>query len=192
VTDLFAVRTFRRDFAVEHLKILIPAGLVGICIAAVLMGQLDQDIIRVLIGIMVVLFCLDHWLRPDISNTRMAGRWGGYLWGMVSGFTSTQIHAGAAPVSIYLLPQRMDKVKLMGTLAIFFTAINYVKLVPYTLLGALNAENFMTSLLLMPLAPIGVKLGRVLLDKINQRILYRYLYIALFLSGLKLCYDGVL
>ena len=80
---------------------------------------------------MAIIFCIDHWLRPDISNTRMARRWGGYLWGTVAGFTSTQIHAGAAPVSIYLLPQKLDKVVLMGTMAVFFAVINYLKLIPY-------------------------------------------------------------
>ena len=190
--DLFAVYNFRGNFEVSHLKILIPASLVGICIASILMGSLDRDMIRILIGVMVIIFCLDHWLRPDISETRMAGKWGGYLWGAVAGFTSTQIHAGAAPVSIYLFPQKLDKIRLMGTMAIFFTVVNYVKLIPYSLMGALNTENLMTSLVLMPLVPIGVKIGRLLLDKVNQKFLYRYLYIVLFVSGIKLCYDGLL
>lgn len=192
LADLFAIYHFRRHYDIRHLKILIPAGLVGIAIASVLMGQLDRSMIRLLVGIMAIIFCLDHWLRPDISNTRMAARWGGYLWGTVAGFTSTQIHAGAAPVSIYLFPQKLDKLVLMGTMTIFFAVINYVKLIPYSLMGALNAENLMTSIVLMPLAAIGVKLGNVILHKVNQVILYKYLYIALFLSGIKLCYDGLL
>lgn len=192
LADLFAVYHFRRNFDIQHLKILIPAGLVGIAIASVFMGRLDRDTIRLLVGIMAIIFCLDHWLRPDISKTRMASRWGGYLWGTVAGFTSTQIHAGAAPVSIYLFPQKLDKIVLMGTMTMFFTVVNYVKLVPYSLVGALSAENLMTSLVLMPLAAIGVKLGNLVLHKVNQKILYRYLYIALFFSGIKLCWDALL
>ena len=190
LADVFAVYQFRRHFEAKHLAIIIPAGLVGICVAGVLMGQLDRDIIRILIGITAILFCLDHWLRPDISQRRPGGKWSGYFWGAIAGFTSTQVHAGAPPVSIYLLPQKLDKILLMGTMTMFFAVINYGKLIPYTLVGALNVENLLTSLVLMPLVPIGVKLGRFLLDKVNQIILYRYLYIALFLSGLKLCYDG--
>ncbi len=192
MTDIFAVYQFRRHYDARHLSILIPAGLVGILIASVLMGQLNRDMIRILIGSMAILFCLDHWLRPDLSNTRMSTRWGGYLWGTVAGFTSTQVHAGGPPLSIYLFPQKLDKVVLMGTLSIWLMVMNYVKLIPYTLMGALNLENLMTSLVLMPLAPIGVKLGRLMLNKVNQKILYRYLYIALFLSGIKLCWDGIM
>lgn len=190
VADIFAIYQFRRHFDTGHLKRLIPSGIVGVCVASILMAKLDQDMLRILIGAIAIIFCLDHWLRPDISKAQAPGRKSAYLWGSLSGFTSTQIHAGGAPISIYLLPQKLDKIVLMGTMAIFFAVINYVKLIPYSLMGALNLENLLTSLVLMPLTPIGVKLGNVLLHKVNQRILYRYLYIALFLSGIKLCLDG--
>jgi uncharacterized membrane protein YfcA len=191
VADLFALYHFRKHFDIHHLKILIPAGIVGIFIASVFMSRLNQDATRALIGIIAILFCLDYWLRPDVSKIRVLGRWGGYFWGAMAGFTSTQIHAGAAPISIYLFPQKLDKVVLIGTITIFFMVINYVKLIPYALMGALSAENLMTSLVLMPVAPIGVKLGNVLLHKINQKIFYRWLYLVLFLSGIKLCWDGL-
>ena len=191
LADVFAVHQFRRHFESKLLVIIIPAGLVGICIAGLLMGQLDREKIRILIGTIAVVFCLDHWLRPDISQRKPGGKWSGYLWGTLAGFTSTQVHAGGPPISIYLLPQKLEKVMLMGTLTMFFAVINYGKLVPYALVGALNSENLMTSFVLMPLVPIGVKIGRTLLDKVNQKMLYRYLYIVLFLSGIKLCYDGL-
>ncbi|MFW2365044.1 MAG: sulfite exporter TauE/SafE family protein, partial [Desulforhopalus sp.] len=148
------------------------------------------DAIRLIIGITVIMFCLDYWFRGDISKKKKGGKWSGYLWGTVAGFTSTQIHAGGAPVSIYLLPQKLDKVVLVGTMAIFFTVMNYLKLIPYTLMGVLNLENLMTSLILMPLAPIGVKLGNLILTRLDQKIIYRILYVVLFLSGVKLFYEG--
>lgn len=191
VADVFAVYHFRRHFNTHHLKILIPAGIVGICFASIFMSQLNQDTTRILIGVIAIVFCLDHWLRPTVSNLRVVGRWGGYFWGSMAGFTSTQIHAGAAPISIYLYPQKLDKVVLIGTMTMFFTVINYVKLIPYSLMGAINLENLLTSMILMPLAPIGVKLGNILLHKVNQKTLYTWLYLALFISGLKLCWDGL-
>ena len=115
----------------------------------------------------------------------------GLFWSGVAGFTSTQIHAGGPPIAVYLLPQKMDQVKLMGTMAIFFVVMNYIKLIPYTILGAIDSSNIMTSVVLMPLAPIGVKLGYLILNRVSQKVLYRFLYIALALSGMKLLYDGI-
>lgn len=59
------------------------------------------------------------------------------------------------------------------------------------LMGLLKLENLMTSLVLMPLAPIGVTLGHLILNKVEQKMNYRFLYIALFLSGIKLIYDAI-
>jgi hypothetical protein len=50
------------------------------------------------------------------------------------------------PLTIYLLPQNLDKVVLMGTMAVFFAVINYIKLIPYTLLGAFDATNILKSI----------------------------------------------
>jgi len=193
VMDIFAVWNFRKTFDLHQLRILIPAGIAGIVIASLLMGHLPPDAIRLIIGIIAVAFCLNYWIGGRFSKKKKkkGGRLSGYLWGTLAGFTSAQIHAGGPPVSVYLLPQNMDRVVLMGTLAIFFAVMNYLKLIPYTLLGAIDGSNIMTSVVLMPLAPVGVKLGYLILNRVSQKAIYRFLYIALFLSGLKLLFDGI-
>jgi uncharacterized membrane protein YfcA len=191
VMDLFAVWRFRKSYDLHHLKILVPAGIVGIVIASLFMGHLSPATIRLMIGIIAVVFCLNYWFRGSSKSNKKGGRLSGYLWGTLAGFTSTQIHAGGPPVTIYLLPQNLDKVVLMGTMAVFFTVVNYLKLIPYTILGALDAANLTTSLVLMPLAPVGVKLGYVVLHRAPQKHIYQFLYVALFLSGAKLLYDGL-
>jgi uncharacterized membrane protein YfcA len=191
VMDIFAVFHFRKHFDLYHLSILLPAGIVGIVIASLFMGQLPSNAIRVIMGIIVIVFCFDYWFRRDNGKKNKPGKVGGFFWGTVAGFTSTQIHAGGPPVSIYLLPQKLDRVVLMGTMAIFFTVMNYLKLIPYTWMGFINMENIMTSLILMPLAPVGVRLGHIILNKFEQKVIYRFLYVALFLSGLKLLYDSL-
>ena len=191
VMDIFAVWNFRKTFDVHHLKILIPAGITGIVIASLLMGHLSEDAIRLIIGVIAVAFCLNYWIGGRFLKKKKGGRLSGYLWGTVAGFTSTQIHAGGPPVSVYLLPQNLDRVILMGTLAIFFAVMNYLKLIPYTLLGAIDASNIMTSVILMPLAPVGVKLGYMILNRVSQKTIYRFLYIALFFSGIMLLYEAL-
>jgi uncharacterized membrane protein YfcA len=191
VMDIFAIWNFRKTFDPYHLKILIPAGAAGIIIAALLMGHLSPDAIRLIIGLIAVAFCLNYWFGRNTQKKKKGGRLSGWLWGTMAGFTSTQIHAGGPPVSVYLLPQNLDRVVLLGTLAIFFAVMNYLKLIPYTLMGAIDKSNILTSIILMPLAPVGVKLGYMILNRVSQKTIYRFLYIALFLSGLKLLYDGM-
>jgi uncharacterized membrane protein YfcA len=191
VMDIFAIWNFRKQFDPRHLKILLPAGIIGIVVAALMLGKLQPGTLRIIIGTIVIAFCLNYWLRDDSRSRKKGGRVSGFFWGAIAGFTSTQIHAGGPPISIYLLPQKLDKVIFMGTIAVFFGAVNYIKLIPYTLLGAFDTANLMTSAVLIPLAPIGIQLGYRILNRVPQKTIYRFLYIALFLSGLKLLYDGI-
>ena len=48
----------------------------------------------------------------------------------------------------------------------------------------------MTSLILMPIAPLGVKLGYWLLHKISEDLVYKILYLSLFILGVKMIVEG--
>ena len=71
-----------------------------------------------------------------------------------------------------------------------FTLVNYVKLVPYSLLGLFTYENLMTSLALSPLVPLGMYVGFFVHKRLSRDNFYRFVYVLLFLVGLKLAYDG--
>lgn len=81
--------------------------------------------------------------------------------------------------------------RLNATTVVFFTLVNYVKLVPYALLGQLHGGNLATSALLLPTAPAGVLLGLWLSRRVPDRIFYRVVFALLFLTGLKLLHDGL-
>jgi len=192
VMDLHTVKLFRNSFDRPVLKIILPAAVVGIGVGSLLLGSLDAAYLKLLLGVIAISFCLHHWLSFKMQYSAKKDRLFGCLWGFVAGFTSTHIHAGGPPISIYLLPKKFDKVILVGTLAMFFAVMNFIKLVPYTLLGQFNTVNLWTSLVLMPLAPIGVRMGYWLLHNTRQDMLYRVIYMFLFCSGIKLAYDGAL
>ena len=149
--------------------------------------------IRILIGVISVLFVLNYFLGKR-NGPQQSGpdRVKGSIWGAVAGFTSFGVHAGGPPVNLYLLPQKMDKTIFVGTTVVFFTIVNYVKLVPYYFLGQLNGDNLLTSLVLAPLAPLGVWLGIKLHDRVNERLFYNLAYVFLLVTGGKLLIDGII
>jgi uncharacterized membrane protein YfcA len=51
-------------------------------------------------------------------------------------------------------------------------------------------RNMATSVVLLPLAPIGVWIGVSLARRISQVMFYRLLYGGMFLTGCKLLWDG--
>ncbi len=76
-------------------------------------------------------------------------------------------------------------------MAVLFGIYNLVKLIPYAMLGEFDATNLMTALVLMPLAPVGVKMGVWLLHRVSQELVYKLCYLFLLISGAKLLYDGM-
>jgi len=195
VMDLFAVAAYRGEFSRPDLARLLPGALAGIGLGAFAFGVFDERWLRVLVGAIAVAFSLD-WVvglsrGRALAEPRPPGAWRGLLWGGLAGFTSTLAHAGGPPVSVYLLPRRLHPTLYVGTTVVLFTAINYVKLVPYAWLGQLRVENLATSLVLLPLAPVGVRLGRWLHDRFEEASFYRVVYALLLVTGLKLLSEAL-
>jgi uncharacterized membrane protein YfcA len=147
--------------------------------------------IRVVLGAMALAFVAHRMRQGGASAPAVTGsRATGFFWSTISGFTSTVSHAGGPPLSVYLLPLKLDKAVLVGTTVIFFAVINAVKLVPYAWLGLFDARNLATSLVLAPLAPVGILLGVRLQRRLPQEVFYRVAYVLLTIVGAKLLFDG--
>lgn len=196
--DLFGVHAYRGLASWSHLKVLLPGALTGIALGGLAFGALPVNAIRLLLGLIAVTFALNKWfalterLAARFERTGgPPGRKAGVFWGALSGFTSTLAHAGGPPFSIWMLPQRLDKTTLVATSVVFFLVVNYVKLVPYAMLGQLNTANLTTSLLFAPLAPIGIWLGVWLHRRMSEPTFYAISYGLLFATGLKLIWDAV-
>jgi uncharacterized membrane protein YfcA len=190
--DIFNVLHYRDKFDRTNLFILVPAAVVGILLGTFTFRYLSDAHIRILVGVLSVLFVLNYFIeRRNRSKKTGPSILRGSFWGTVTGFTSFGVHAGGPPVSVYLLPQRLDKTIFVGTTVIFFTIVNYIKLVPYYFLGQLNSNNLLVSLVLAPLAPLGVWVGIKLHDRVNEKLFYNLAYFFLFITGIKLLYDGI-
>ena len=73
-----------------------------------------------------------------------------------------------------------------------FLVINVVKLIPYYYVGLLAPSNLIVSLILLPLAFVSVLIGYFIQKKIPEKLFFNVIYFLLFLSGLKLIYDGII
>jgi len=190
--DVVGVIAYRRSWDPVNMRILLPGSVVGIVLGTATFRFLDESLIRLLLGALALGFVLRYWLArtPQQAPTAPSRRAGSF-WAAVSGFTSFVAHAGGPPLSVYLLPQNMDKTLFVGTTVVYFTFVNYLKLVPYSLLGQFSGENLLTSLVLSPLAPLGMWLGIWLHRRIDEKLFYQVIYGMLAAVGLKLLYDGV-
>ncbi|MEO7939955.1 MAG: sulfite exporter TauE/SafE family protein [Burkholderiaceae bacterium] len=189
--DVLGMAAFRKDFDLRLLRFLLPFGLVGTVIGAVLFQLLDPTVVAGIVGGFTWLFLAQRLLFPPKPTDAPPPRWWGAILTATSGFTSFIAHAGGPPIAAYVIPLRLTPVKFASTMAFFFFVINLSKWIPYYWLGLLDLRNMATSLVLLPLAPIGVWIGVRLARRIDPRLFYRLLYLGMFLTGAKLLWDAL-
>ena len=194
-TDLVGIRAWKGQAEWSDLKVLVPAAMLGIVAGALAFGLMSDAFIKILVGLIAVLFAVDRMIRHKASRPRtdraIPSRWLGALCGAASGFTSTLAHAGGPPVMLYLLSRELPRHTFVATSVYFFTLINLAKLPFYLGLGIFTQETLMISAILLPLVPIGVWCGLRVLARIPERPFFVLATAALGLSGLKLLWDGL-
>ena len=191
VMDLLGIAVFRKDFDRQLLKFLIPFALLGTIIGALLFKLLDAKVVAGLVGAFTLLFLAQRLLFPPKPDSPPPPRWLGALLSITTGFTSFIAHAGGPPISAYVIPLRLSPIKFTATMAFLFFVINLSKWIPYAWLGLLDIRNMSTSLVLLPLAPMGVWIGVRIARRVSQVLFYRLLYGGMFLTGCKLLWDAL-
>ncbi len=190
VMDLLGIAALRKDYDKALLKFLLPSGLVGIVIGALLFKVLPANIVAGIVGVFTLLFLAQRLLFPPHADSVPPPRWVGAVLTAASGFTSFVAHAGGPPITAYVLPLKLRPVVFAATMSWFFFFINLAKWLPYAWLGLLDWRNLATSLVLLPLAPVGVWVGIRMARRINARLFYQLIYLGLFLTGIKLVWDA--
>jgi uncharacterized membrane protein YfcA len=173
------------------LRLLVPAGLIGTLVGTLLFGLLSGKTVAAVVGALTLLFLAQRLLFPPRRDAPPPPRAVGFLLGIAGGFTSFVAHAGSPPLAAYVLPLRMEPLRYTATMAVLFGAINLSKWIPYIGLGLFDARIVLTSLLLIPLAPLGVWLGIWATRRIASEWFYRLAYGGMFLTGAKLLWDGL-
>ncbi len=179
----------QRDRAL--LRLLLPAGLLGVGLGTLLFSAMSSKTVAMVVGALTLLFLAQRLLFAPRADALPPPRWLGFCLALASGFTSFVSHAGSPPISAYVLPLRLAPLTFSATMATFFAIINLSKWGPYAWLGLIDWRNMATALVLMPLAPLGVWLGVRLTPYIRAELFYRVAYSGMFLTGVKLLWDGL-
>ena len=194
IMDLVGLWAYRGKWILPELRVLLPASLAGIAIGTLMFEYMSPARLRLLLGVVAISFTLNHWLQVRLSQSSEPKLFGPAI-GMgaaaVAGFTSFIAHAGGPPITMYLLRRGINRTQFVATTVVFFAVVNYVKLFPYAWLGQFDVSNLKTSLVLAPLAPIGIGIGVWLHNRVTDRFFFRIAYAMLFVVGSKLMVDGI-
>jgi uncharacterized membrane protein YfcA len=197
--DAISVWTYHRAWSAWNLKVLLPGSVLGVGAGWLLASYLSNAAIELTVGSIALFFVLYMWLgarlrtylgRPPAKEAQRPHPAMGIFWGALSGFTSTLVQVGSPPFQIHMLPQRLDKLTLVGTTVIFFAILNLMKIVPYFALGQFSPRNLATSAVLLPLAVATNFLGIWLVRKTPTEAFYRIAYLLMLVIAIALLWQG--
>ena len=193
--DAVSVLAFWRTVNRKILLVTLPGAAAGIGLGWAFAKQVSEAWVMLALGLVSVVFG-GHRLWQEIAGHVPAPSrtpaWFGVLCGAGSGFTSEIAHAGGPPFQLYVLPKQLPRGELIGTTAIFFAAVNWMKAPAYLALGQFTRENLLTSAALAPLAVASTLAGVWVARRIDVARLYKLIYGLLLLIGVKLIVDSVL
>ncbi len=193
IMDVTSVRSYWKQWDWPSVKILLWGSVPGTLVGMAIYSYADDDMLRVLIGIVALGFVLYRILQGlgRIGAVRADRPWVGVVFGALGGLTSFISHAGGPPVAVYLLSKDMTKTSYHATQAIVFWVLNAAKVVPYVFLGLFTLETMKADVLLFPFAMLGVWIGVRAHHKIPDRVFFALTYVLLVITGVKLIFDGL-
>jgi uncharacterized membrane protein YfcA len=198
--DVVSVWSFRKTWDKGLLILMLPAAAVGIFLGWLLAARVSVAAVELSIGLISIAFSLQRlWAERAVKAAAaveagparpLMGLGLGALCGAVAGFTSQVAHAGGPPFQIYVLPRRLPRDVFIGTSAIFFATVNWMKVPAYIALGQFTPQVLTTAAVLLPLALASTWAGVWLVRRVPAEGFYKVIYLLLIAVGAKLAWDG--
>jgi uncharacterized protein len=194
VMDATNLRPYWKKWDWPNAKVLILGAIPGTLVGTLIFKIAEPDTFRLMIGSVALGFVAYQFARKfGLLNVQKQPfrPWVGGFWGFIAGITSFISHAGGPPVAVHLLSQDINKTKYQATSVIVFWIVNWMKFVPYAMLGIFTAQSALADLILAPVAIAGTYLGVYAHRLVPERLYFALAYSMLVLAGGKLMYDGL-
>jgi len=187
--DLIVYPLFRKHGSWREVWPLLWPTLVGVGVGTYLLEQMDDLVVRRVIGAVILTMLTLQWIRQrsgdllDFLPDSIPFRCGS---GLIIGISTMMANAAGPIYSIYGLVRKLSKEHFLGLGARFFLLVNVLKLPFGAHLGIISGRSLLIDLLFLPGILAGIFLGRSLLQRIPQRIFEILLFVFAAIAGLRL------
>lgn len=168
VGDVFAVYMYWKEWDLDLLKRMLPAGIVGALGGTFLLSSISPDGLRVVLGIFVLLLLAYKFLSDRIQAMRyQPRRWHAPAAGFLAGIASGMFNSGGPPFNSYLLFQKLKARPFIATTAIYFALLNLIKVPGFLYTGVLDLSLLFSLWWVFLFIPVGIWVARMTLTRIS-------------------------
>lgn len=179
VGDTFAVYLYWKEWDLELVKRMLPAGIVGALVGTALLSWLPPNGLRIVLGIFVLVLVAYKFVSERIQVMRYEPKpWHAPTAGLLAGIASGMFNNGGPAFSSYLLLQKLKARPFIATSAIFFALLNLIKVPGFLYTGVLNAPLLLSLWWVFLFIPVGIWVARITLTCISPSA-FEWIIIAL-------------
>jgi len=177
------------------LKWLNIGMLFGFPLGLLAFQQLNISVLKLIIALIILLFSINRlWLmfqtKPiNIRDAHETQNWKTFLVGTISGALSTSLAMPGPPVMMYLVHQQIEKTVIRATILTYFIFSYSGALITQTLMEGISMNTWINSLLLVPVALVGVLIGHWIAPKINQKRFNQIIVSLLMIMSIVMLYQ---
>lgn len=192
--DAFAVTMFWKKWDWPLIRRLLPGLIAGIVVGSILLPLLSPQAVRISIAVMVLVFCGYKLFEPRLrkvletrkTDTDKSAWWNAPLFAGTSGVASTVANAGGPIISVYFLMERLTPLPYIGTSALYFALANTLKIPGLINAGVLRMDMMLRVAWAAPLVPVGVWLGKVIVNYVSAQSFEKMIIALLFVAAIVL------
>lgn len=170
---------------------LLVALAVGIPLGAYFLSSLDSPVIRVILGLLVIVFAVaglvDVKTVMSVEHEKSLAPVAGLVAGVLGGIAGLW----GPPLGVYLVALRLPKAQFIGAIGTAFSVGAISLLLSLIAYGAFKMEQFTYSALSLIPAFAGLLLGQWGRTSIPQERFRKLLLVTLVITGLALVYRAV-
>lgn len=173
IGDVLAVLSYRRDANWTLLRHLLPAMIPGLIVGTVVLTMIDNESLRLYIGILIALLVIMQLIvsyrsrgqELVLKTHHPAVTW---LTGGAAGVATMTANSAGPITTLYLLSSGVDKKMFLGTAAWYFMIGNLIK-VPFSAgIGLMPPATLLLTAILAPAVIVGGLIGRKVVKRIDQ------------------------
>jgi uncharacterized protein len=191
VGDVFAVTMYWKEWDLDLVKRMLPAGIIGALAGTFLLSSVPPDGLRLILGLFVLGLVAYKFLSDRIQAMRYESRpWHAPAAGFLAGVASGMFNSGGPPFNSYLLFQNLKARPFIATTAIYFALLNLIKVPGFLYTGVLNLPLLFSLWWVFPFIPVGIWVARRTLTHLSPTAFEWIIIVLLIFSSLWLVWQS--
>jgi uncharacterized membrane protein YfcA len=169
---------------------LIVSSLIGIPIGLWYLKDINENIIKLVLGILVFFFAIYSLVKPRIIALRNDGF--AWIFGFFAGILGGAYNTNGPPIVIYSSLKKWNPQNFRATLQGYFFTTGILVIIGHGLSGNFTNEVLRYCLYCLPLVLIAIVLGAFFNKKFSPEKFHKYIYIILVILGTMLIINSLI